>query len=758
MQKRAQIQKLDDYFAPLGTRPQRAVYFTRIAGYSDAVGDFVHRYYGTARQKGAVITGHIPSPDEGNLSYYDGMLGKAFQLDREFFLASLKKWLPRMALPQAEAVADAIFACLDAMRAAGKNENILKNTYIKFMCWLYYRFEPVVRYLGKEDAPKVLFDGDATNHELQFLSVLSQAGCDVVLVERAGDAAYLRVDAQSKLSDLWQGEGLGAFPEGFSLQEEPKDAARQQLYGQLPKLSPCTNAWLTGKDIFADLRIPPAQRGEDASFFYNTLIRIRGVENKASYVNDLYLLYQELKNAGRKIAVVDGAVPMPAPEEIAAVKRQNAYKDVPQVVHDLGWNNISYPAQPELQHIMMKSFVDAMMDEAAAEKGANINRLVNKGVYLICWLKRYMSELFSGWKPGSVGVFFHTGPCSNANDAFFLRFLARLPVDVVVLVPDSSAACQLDDEVLYEKHFPESMPVMRFPKEASDVQVGTVAFHAERELDTLMYQDTGMYRNQQYAKANALTLKTMYEEIPILWKAEIKFRPNFGTVGGVVNVPVIFSKVSGVKDGDQRAYWDTVRELAGEKDVITITSVPHIASGSPNPMKSAAASFLRNGRLQRDKIKEHKDYPYSFLREETQEHILDKLQLLIDQKLIKGMGENGTEYTVIATVLNLDKDVVRLIQKFDFTKTTPKLVFVITGEQMLSLEDTIMVAFLNLVGFDIIFFVPTGYQAVEKYFNRDMIEEHQIGEYLYDMQVPDLKAPHRAKPFEALRNTFFKRR
>ena len=33
-----------------------------------------------------------------------------------------------------------------------------------------------------------------------------------------------------------------------------------------------------------------------------------------------------------------------------------------------------------------------------------------------------------------------------------------------------------------------------------------------------------------------------------------------------------------------------------------------------------------------------------------------------------------------------------------------------TGETMISLQDSILVTFLNLAGFDILFFVPTGYQ------------------------------------------------
>ena len=53
-------------------------------------------------------------------------------------------------------------------------------------------------------------------------------------------------------------------------------------------------------------------------------------------------------------------------------------------------------------------------------------------------------------------------------------------------------------------------------------------------------------------------------------------------------------------------------------------------------------------------------------------------------------------------------------------------------------QDSILVTFLNLAGFDILFFVPTGYQSVENYFAEKLMEEHQIGEYKYDMQVPDL--------------------
>lgn len=139
-----------------------------------------------------------------------------------------------------------------------------------------------------------------------------------------------------------------------------------------------------------------------------------------------------------------------------------------------------------------------------------------------------------------------------------------------------------------------------------------------------------------------------------------------------------------------------------------------------------------------------------------QDHLLDKLQLLIEQALIKGTFENGTEYTIVSTALNLDKSILRLVQKFDFTKKNPKLVYLIPGETVLSLEDTIQAAFLNLVGFDILFFVPTGYQCVERFFNRPVVEEHQIGDYLYDLPVPNFDTIS-SNPRPSWREKLFKR-
>ena len=97
-----------------------------------------------------------------------------------------------------------------------------------------------------------------------------------------------------------------------------------------------------------------------------------------------------------------------------------------------------------------------------------------------------------------------------------------------------------------------------------------------------------------------------------------------------------------------------------------------------------------------------------------------------------------------------------MVQKFDFTKKNPKFLYISTTEEMMTLEDSILVSFLNLAGFDVLFLVPTGYQSIEKYFNRKLMEEHQIGEYFYDLQAPDFgRIPFNGR--QSWRDKIFKR-
>lgn len=735
------IEKLHDYFSACSRRREQAVFFYRVAGYSGEVAAFLTQYDQAARTNGVVIEGRIPNPDPKQLDYLAEMMGSDFQLDASFLTQKLTRWLPRLTGAQREAVVTAMTATLQDLQAHGKNENMLRNAYIKYMCWLYYKFERILGRLGGDELPKILYDGTVSSYELQLLVILARAGADIVLLERAGDAGYLRCDPTSQYAQLYQAPGLTPFPADFSLrqlrEQGRQQAERQKLYGAPAGIAPCTNAWMKAPDVKEILTAVRA-RGDDPKLFYNAFVVQYGVEDKLLFPSDMVAFYQQLKREGRKVCLENGRLPPPTPEEIAAVRRRN-HQTAEQLAADLA-ANLQYPNNQQLQTLMRQAFLDVVLEEDKAV-GGNLNRLLNKAVYLVAWMKRYQKDLFQNWQAPEVGVFLLFGACSGDNEALFLRLLAKLPVDVLVLLPDLNAPCVLKDPALLDLHKEHSLPMTDFPVEPSQMRVRTAAYQAEREMDSILYQNTGLYRAKQHQKAEAVTLQTMYEEIGLLWDQELKYRPGFAAEGDTVTVPVLLEKICGIKDGPILPYWLEIKKLVTPETTL-VTKLPWQTGLEANPMKPYATQFLRQGRLQREKIKQHKDYPYGILRPEIQDYLLDKLQVLLDEKLIAGTYQNGTEYTIVSTILGLPKDLLRRIQNFDFTKKNPKLIIISTTEETLSLEDSILVAFLNLVGFDILFFVPTGYQSIEKYFQKPFANEHQLGPYRYDLQVPDFRTLH----------------
>ena len=331
----------------------------------------------------------------------------------------------------------------------------------------------------------------------------------------------------------------------------------------------------------------------------------------------------------------------------------------------------------------------------------------------------------------------YMGSCKTDKEAWFLKMMSRLPLDLILLRPNLDETCVLAADNLMEANFSVSMAVDRFP--SGDARLGTAAYHAERELDTLMYQDTGMYRDRQFARAESIALRTTFEEVLQLWDLELKYRPNYSTLNGAVSIPVIYTRVCGVKNASLEPYWVQIKKLITDQTKV-ITQLPFLSGREPNPIASSATDFLQRGKLNREKMRSHRYYPFAILREETQTYILDKIQMMLDGKMIKGIGVNGMEYLVISTILNINKDFQRMIQQFDFTKKNPKLLIVNTKESMASQEDAILFTFLHLIGFDIAIFVPTGYQSIERWLGTDSMDEHQIGEYMYDLSVPDFNS------------------
>lgn len=741
------IKGLEDFFKRQNERKPKGVYFYRINSYDETILEFIRKYYDLAKREGAIIDKNIENPTADNIAYFNEIIGDKYVHGPGFMAEALKKWLPRIKDYQRASIADGIYDTLEVLRRQGKNIDILKNNFIRIMCWLYYNFYNIMERLGNDDVPKIIFWGNVNFSELSTLKILSNAGADIILVQPGGDSKYMTIDPKSEYSiDL--GMGSESFPAGFDLQwllkQHEEDKSKRLLYSNKANAKANTNTWLSG-DLFEDLK--NTRRGENTSFFYNMFARINGCDNRNTYVNNLYLLYQDLKKANRSIKVINNKITNPSVDEISKIKRGN-YANENQLIMDLK-KNINLKSNTFID-VARDAFVDTMI-ETGKLMNMDLNKMMNKGIYILCWFQRYIPDLLGNTdihSPAPILIYF--GNVETDTESLFLNMVAKLPIDVIIFNPEKKGD-KLTGERLYEVHFEETLKVNEYPTDGNNLSMGTMAYNAERDLDTMMYSDTGMYRDMQFSKANIIKLSTTYEEINIYWKQEARFRPNFSTVDDIVNIPVMFAKISGVANSDTDTYFQNIKDLLTDTTLIYKNENIYdrnctVAAGVP--------SFFKNGRLDREGIKHSQIYKYDYLRAETQDYILDKLSELLRRKTITGTGQNGTEYKIITIVLDLPKEILRFIQSFDFTKCPPKLIIVNTTETVISLEDSIIVAFLNLIGFDIVFFIPTGYDNVNKYFNNQIMEEHIIGNYLYDIAIPDF---NRLRSVKEKKKSFFSR-
>ena len=270
-----------------------------------------------------------------------------------------------------------------------------------------------------------------------------------------------------------------------------------------------------------------------------------------------------------------------------------------------------------------------------------------------------------------------------------------------------------------------------------------MAYNAERDLDTMLYGgDTGIYRSFQFPNSQSVTLKTTYEEISILWKQESRFRSGFSTSGNLVSVPNIFAKISGVEDGNMSKYWEDVRSKLTPETILTIKK--------PNPTENASEDlsvyrqFYRNGEIDTEKLKKSTLNKYSYLPDRIQDMLFYKLQETVSSNFIKLEGDD-LMCSVLHFGMNLSKDLLKLIQQFDFTRTIPKLIYIDAVEDTFTLSECIQIVLCNMIGFDVLIYTPTGYKNIETFVSNDAFEEHIMNQFVYQTEVPKFKIPSEEK-------------
>ena len=614
-----------------------------------------------------------------------------------------------------------------------------KNNYFVFFCWL-------MKYLGARPS-NLLYIGGASLKELYFLLMMSAAGVKVTLVSYGLDKDYVKLTKKDKIT-VKSGRNNAPLQIDFSKIDLSREAALAEMRAEgervsgLVKRLPTTAAGIF-EDVIKDRRTRVIKDGgvytEDGEIPVYCAALL-GYDSEDVYTNMLVKFKESFAGLKKQLIFIEKPMSNPNAEEVKALGSVTRASTAEMI--DAMAMQINLPGDKTRTALARK----ALKDLLSGMNTANQTVVFNYAMKLVTWLYRCTQARKYSVVYEDIPVVLYYGDISQ-SEVYFLIFMSQCGFDVVYISPNLS-----NQQTTVEKNIggriqifalPQRKESGEFPKKAVKMKVSTVAYNAERDLDTMLYNgDTGIYRSFQFPNSQSVTLKTTYEEIAILWKQEARFRPGFETSGNLVSVPNIFAKISGVQDSEMGRYWDGVRDKL-TPETILIVKQPNRTAQTATDL-SVYRQFYRNGEIDIEKLKNSTLNKYSYLPDRIQDMLFYKLQEACSCGFLKLQGDE-LMCSVLHFGMNLSKEFSQIIQRFDFTKKIPKLIYIDAIEDTFTLEECIQIVLCNLIGFDVLIYTPSGYKNLETYVKNDAFEEHIMNQFVYKTEVPKFKIPSEDK-------------
>jgi hypothetical protein len=469
--------------------------------------------------------------------------------------------------------------------------------------------------------------------------------------------------------------------------------------------------------------------------YFASLIGTPGGNNadaEAVYRNTLFSLRENLIKSPKFLIYMENIMRKPTPEELSG------YADISRAERSITLDNLCAKI-----HIKGDQMRENLAKKALFEitEGVDDSALFDFAVKITIWLARCTKSEGYAAAAAEIPLLLYWGNIA-ADDAKFLTFMNKIGIDVIYISENKTPLPLVKSGtkgIMQIFEMPESAAVTAFPDKLLKVKVATQSYLAERELDTFLYGGDTMFRDFQFSKMRALTLKTTFDEIDIMWHEPAKFRSGFSVYEGRVNIPNIFAKISGIKDNDTDEYWDEVRYKLSPKSKYIINAPTYKRDADAYTLR-VYAPYHSGEKIHIDALKRSPLNKYGYLSEELQDTIFEKMQEAADSGFLK-LDFAELIPQIIYVGLGLDKEILRLLQKFDYTKDIPKIVIIDAIEDTFSKTECIQLVLYNLLGFDILIYTPTGYRNLETFIADTAFEVYTFSDFKYRMSVPRLKIP-----------------
>lgn len=372
-------------------------------------------------------------------------------------------------------------------------------------------------------------------------------------------------------------------------------------------------------------------------------------------------------------------------------------------------------------------------------KSKNIKNIAEYINNIFSFIRKNITRLNNILKEKQVYICY-----GNLNDVSvtFLYFLGIVGFNVFYFSLDKSVleyvqAIEGADAIAFKTENYKSTSNIDFP-ESRLISRRTVAFKASEEITRIISTtETGIFKPYQMNGNNLInnTLILTCDEINILLKERSMLRPNFNYDDKNIYLPNIFAKINGIEE-TANVYLETIeknRTLPNTQFICTnkaMKSLPDLKFGNTAITPDI---FDANMQISFEKLSMKDYYKFNHIRLTAQQLFIDKLNYLISPVHSKDiflfeMNRNNILLTV-NLILNIEKpDIAEMLHTFDYVGNIPKILIfnniALNNKDAMNLS--IFLAFVNLLGFDVVIYSPTGYVDIEKYLCDTIYTQHTL--------------------------------
>lgn len=673
------------------------------------------------------------------------------------------------------------------------NISKVKSFCLKLLGWINEYIPKVITDFNLNTTnnvinPKVLFYGDIKKHEIYFLTYLSTLGIDVLYINPNTDAAFNnsgKLQEYSKVLSLHKIGELKKFPSytgGTNSSVSSNRRIEQECQNTILDLNNKDTVLVSLKasnnpfeDIFTPLNHRAGYINSSTPFAPIYFYRYIGTDKKdEEYLNEVFNLDKKLSTLNNLYLKFVGLIPL-IPNQELVKKTQHIWTEIKDfnnskqdlLIHKLVQSKAFPDLKSELLNsTIIKNFKLVLDLYLKHEKSINLSKVKNFSLKLLMWINEYSVKALRG-----VNYQNATGAIKNPKvlyygkikqqEIYFLILMSKMGFDVLYLNSFSDETFNIIDKTeTHSKslHFSNKFAIKEFPKEEQNVRFETNAFKASERISRVIHnEEDGVYKHWQFEeyKTSHVTLKSTHDELKILWNEESRMRTGFKISNGTVYIPNLFAKISGTYN-DLNLYWDEINEFRTAEHVILFDSVPFTKT-SFRQSDLYTSSFLVNDKgIDKKRLRGHQIYKYSYLKTALQDTIIDKINKLFVSDMLKTTMTKEFKLKILMTLMSLDDKILKLIQRFDYPFKVPKIMIYDNNESMFNDEDSIVLAFLNLLGFDILLLTPTGYNNIEQKIYSKYFDTHKLETIKFDLALPDFNSLNVRKAKSFLGNLFNK--